>query len=546
MTTYAPPKLRHTLAEAAFRRKNTLLLTFCVVGGLVCLLVLLLPAQYRASAKLLVQNMRSQAPLTTSPADRTLQSAEVSSTEVNSEVDLLGSVGVMRRALGQNPAAPETEADEEQVKKLHHRLTVEAVHQTDNIDVTIAGRSAESARQQLKALLSAYFEERSEAARSGGAAEFFDRQVQDKGRMLDADQQALTTFEMQHGIADLDDQKKLQVERIAGIEDQQRATEASLAQQRSRTVAEKHQLALTPARSRTVERSITNQYSQERLNTSLVDLQNQRSELLKRYVPTDRQIVALNEKIATTQRAIQDAQAQPAGETATDVNPVWQTLTAAVATSSGELSGLNAQRDELQRQRKQAEARLDELEQATTTFNTLQRSVTQAQADYTAYAQKRDEARVAEALDREKMFDVALVEPPTASPDSRRCSACCWPSTVTPLPSRCTRPRSWMRKPARARWRCLPMKTMPIATLSVIACGSGGCCLQSARPWTSRKRLRPARRVVVAWRSLRRPRAKASQVWWATLQRRLHCRLRARSRCLTPRRSYGISKQRAA
>ncbi len=420
MTTYAPPKLRHTLAEAAFRRKSTLLLTLYAVGGLVLLTVALLPAKYRATAKLLVQNVRSQAPLTTSPVDRTMQNTEVSPTEVNSEVDLLGSVPVARRALGQNPASAESRDDEKAVKQLKRRLTVEAVHQTDNIDVELTGKSPEAARQQLSSLLNAYFEERAAAARSGGAAEFFDRQVQAKGRLLDADQQALTAFEMQHGIADLEDQKKLQVARIGGIEDQLRATQAGLAQQRSKTAAERRELALTPSRSRTIERSITNQYSQERLNTSLVDLQNQRSELLKRYPPTERQVVALNEKIATTQKAIVDARSSPAGETATDVNPVWQTLNAAVATSSGDLSGLAAQAGELERQRKAAEARLDELEQATTSFNALQRKVSQSQADYTAYAQKRDESRIAEALDREKMFDVALVEAPNASPESIR------------------------------------------------------------------------------------------------------------------------------
>ncbi len=424
--TYAPPKLRHTLAEAAFRRRSTLLSTFYIVGGLVTLLVVVLPPQYRATAKLLVQNVRSQAPLTTSPVEHTMSSAEVSPTEVNSEVDLLGSVGVARRALGQNPAAPETRDDESDVKKLKRHLAVEAVHQTNNIDLALTAKTPEAAREQLQSILESYFTERAAAARSGGAAEFFDRQVQDRSRVLDADQQALTQFEVAHGIADLDDQKKLQVQRVAGIEDQLRSTQAQLAQQRSKVTAERGELARTPSRSRTLDRSITNQYSQERLNTSLVDLYNQRAELMKRYPPTDRQVVALNEKIVITQRAIAESREAPASETATDVNPVWQTLNSAVATSSGDLSGLAAQEAELRRQQKEAQTRLDELEQATTTFNGLQRKVTQSQADYTAYAQKRDEARISQALDREKMFDVALVEPPTSSPESVRPKLLYW------------------------------------------------------------------------------------------------------------------------
>lgn len=430
MKTYAPPpqpspsapavsqtKLRQFVTEAVFRRGRVFLLTFLMIFGAAVLLTLLMPRKYEADAKLMVQNVRSQSPLSTTPADRLIQQNEVSNTEVNSEVDLLQSQDVARRALdgGAAPAGPTTEREQEDVLALERRLTVEAVHQTSLINLKLLGSSPGAAEQQLEAVLNAYFEARAGHGRSTGAADFFERQAADEDAQLTKDRQALTDFEVAHDLANLDDQKKLQVQRIGTIEDRLSEADSQLAREQSMTAAQRRQLSVTPSRSTTVQRTLTNQYSQERLETLLVDLTNRRTELTKRYPPTDRQVVEVNDKIATTQRAIAEVKNHPADDTATDVNPVWQQLQTSVATSSGEVSGISAQRAELMRQRTEANARLHELQEATGTYDALQRKLAQTQADYTLYAQKRDEARISQALDREKMFDVALIERPTAS-----------------------------------------------------------------------------------------------------------------------------------
>ena len=418
-TSAAPPtpKLRQFVTEAVFRRQRIFLLAFLTIFGAAVLLTLLMPRKYEADAKLMVQNVRSPSPLSTTPADRLIQQGDVSATEVNSEVDLLQSQDVARRVLssGAIPEGPTSAREQENVLALERRLTVEAVHQTSLINLKLLAASPAEAEKQLGALLDAYFEARAGHGRAVGAAEFFEKQAQDVDTELTRDRQALTDFEVAHDLANLDDQKKLQVQRIAAIEDRLSEADATLAREQSMTAAQRRQLSVTPSRSTTVQRTLTNQYSQEHLETLLVDLQNRRTELSKRYPASDRQIVEVNDKIATTQKAIAEVKNHPADETATDVNPVWQQLQTSVATSSGEVSGISAQRAELQRQRAEANARLHELQQATGTYDALQRKLAQTQADYTLYAQKRDEARISQALDREKMFDVALIERPTAS-----------------------------------------------------------------------------------------------------------------------------------
>ena len=420
MKSYAPPKLRQIVTEAVFRRGRIFLLTVFVVMALVLAVTVLMHRKYKAEAKLMVQPVRSQAPLSTSPNQQVMTNGDVSPTEINNEVDLLQSPGVARRALGESDSGTDSASQQKAVTQLQKSLDVEPVHQSSNIDVSLIADSPEQATRELQKVLDAYFQERQNTSRSGGAAQFFDEQSLEKAKQVDLDQQALTDFEVKHQIADLDDEKKQQVTRVGSLQDQLSASEASLASANSRVASQRRELASTPQRTRTTIRSITNQYSQEHLNTEMVDLQNHLTELLKRYPPTSREVVETKEKIANLQKAIDTAGTNPAGESATDVNPTYQQLSSAFALSISEASGIAAQRDQLQVQLKEARQRLSDLEESTAPYDALQRKLAQSQADYKLYADRRDEARVNEALDSAKMFDVSLVQPPVASPDPVR------------------------------------------------------------------------------------------------------------------------------
>jgi len=420
MKSYAPPKLRQIVTEAVFRRGRVFLLTVFVVMAAVLLVTVLMHRKYKAEAKLMVQPVRSQAPLGTNPNQQVMTSSDVSTTEINNEVDLLQSPGVARRALGETASGTDTVSQEKAVTQLQKSIDVEPVHQSSNIDVALTADSPAEATSQLQKVLDAYFQERQNSSRSGGAALFFDQQAVDKAKQVDADQQALTDFEVKHQIADLDDEKKQQVTRVGLLQDNLSAAEAQLASANSRVIAQRRELAATPQRTRTAERTITNQYTQEHLNTELVDLVNHRTELLKRYPPTSREVVEANEKISTIQKAIASAGTTPAGETATDVNPTYQQLSSALALSISEASGIAAQRDQLQVQLKDARQRMADLEESTGPYDALQRKLVQSQDDYKLYSQRSGEARVSEALDNAKMFDVSLVQPPVASPDPVR------------------------------------------------------------------------------------------------------------------------------
>ena len=391
MTNSARPKLRPLVTETLCRRWRVVAGTVLLSVGLTAALTFTTPKRYQAEAK-----------LTLAP----LEDARVSTVVLQIEMDRLQSQAVARRALG-------TGAQEEQLQRLAASLRAETVPEPHRIRVTMQGTSPAAAREQLARVLKAYFAERSGTPASAGEAAFFGKQTDEHGEQLTLAQQKLTEFEGQHGIADLDEQKKLQVQRIATLEDQLDQVRMTLAQKRSRNEADKRQLSLTPARSGMGEPPAADAGSKEHLGTSLVALVNRRAELLKTLPPTDPQVAEVNAKIEATQKAIAGSSkpADPAG----DVNPVYKQLSSQVAASTDELRTAVAQANEIAVELKQAKARLEELEQATATDAELKRNVAQAQGDYNLYAQKRAEVRNAEELDTAKMFAVSLAELPTAS-----------------------------------------------------------------------------------------------------------------------------------
>lgn len=413
-------KIRQVLIEAIYRRKSVFLSVFFGVVALTVLVIVILPRQYESDARLIVENLRPHSSLSAQPVDKVVMNDDVTEMQINSEVELIKSEGVLRKALHLPPVTAKTtihEMTEEQkpLKTLSSELSVDPIRQTSIINVSLRADKPETAVSNLNAILNAYFEERASLTRSSGAAEFFNQQAKQVGERLESYRAALSTFEAEHELVNLDDQKKLQIQRIATLDDQIASARTALADQTGRAADLKRQQAQTPERTTTTQRSLTNQYSQERLSSSLVDLENRRTELLQRYQPTDRLIVELDQKIATTRAAIDHAAKYPASDAATDVNPVWQQLATLRTSNAAAISGTSSEEAELTRERKAAEARLTELLAVTGEYEDLNRHFQEAQADYNLYVQKRDEARVSEALDREKVFNVSLIQVPISS-----------------------------------------------------------------------------------------------------------------------------------
>src|SRR2546425_4652182 len=167
-----------------------------------------------------------------------------------------------------------------------------------------------------------------------------------------------------------------------------------------------------PKRVVTQSRQLPNQYSAERLNTMIVELQNRRTQLLTKFRPDDRLVREIDDQIRNTHEALTRAEGKTAVEEATDLNPLRQMLETELSRARLDQTGARARRDTLGGQLQQYEAALKKLESDTTKHDDLQRQVKEAEENYQLYAKKREEARIADELDRQKITNVSIAEAP--------------------------------------------------------------------------------------------------------------------------------------
>ena len=414
-------------AGALFRRKSLVLSTLVAVIVGTAVLTFLLPDKYESHMKILVKNQRVDVAIT--PEQTTAAAVaenEVSENQINSEIELLTSKDLLTQVVKDcglakleggwfSRAATEAIRVEKAVDRLTKDLTVAPVRKANIISITYASNSSERSATVLKKLGDLYLEKHLKLHHPEGATNFFKDKADEYEAQLKEAESRLADFQQSNNLVVLAQQKELTLQKTAEAKAKLLESEAAINDAANRAKRVEQQLAAIPKRVVTQSRALPNQYSAERLNTMMVELQNRRTQLLTKFRPDDRLVREVDEQIRTTREALTKAEQKTAVEQATDLNPLRQNLETELARARLDQSGTQARRETLAGQLREYQTALMNLETATTKHNDLQRQVKEAEENYQLYAKKREESRIADELDRQKITNVSIAETPSAA-----------------------------------------------------------------------------------------------------------------------------------
>ncbi|HEX5702343.1 MAG TPA: Wzz/FepE/Etk N-terminal domain-containing protein [Pyrinomonadaceae bacterium] len=414
-------------AAALFRRKGLVLLTFLTVLIGTVVVTLLLPNKYESRMKILVKNQRVDVAITAahSEAPSMMADGEVTENQINSEIELLTSKDLLTQVVKESGLASakpgwfsrtppaETVRVESAVNQLAKDLTVTPVRKANIISVSYASNSPELSAKVLKRVGELYLEKHLKLHHPEGATDFFQTQADEREGILKAAEQKFTEFQQSNNLVVLSQQKELTLQKTAEAKASLMASEAAVNEATQKIKRVEQQLASMPERVVTSSRSLPNQFSAERLNTMMVELQTRRTQLLTKFKPDDRLVREVDEQIRITREALEKAEGKSAVEEATGLNPLRQTLETELARARLDQSAALARRTTLSGQLQQYQTALDQLESNTATHNDLQRQVKEAEDNYQLYAKKREESRIGDELDRQKITNVSIAEAPT-------------------------------------------------------------------------------------------------------------------------------------
>jgi uncharacterized protein involved in exopolysaccharide biosynthesis len=138
-----------------------------------------------------------------------------------------------------------------------------------------------------------------------------------------------------------------------------------------------------------------------------------RTALLEKFKPDYRPVQEVQKQIDQTIETIAKAEKSPNREETTDRNPSYEWLRAELTKSNAELASLHARASETLSVIQQYRKQLGVIDVNGAQQENLTREVKEAEGNALLYKQKREEARIGDALDRQRIVNVAIAEAAT-------------------------------------------------------------------------------------------------------------------------------------
>jgi uncharacterized protein involved in exopolysaccharide biosynthesis len=433
--------------ELLFRRKTAFLETAGIIFGLVALGTLLWPPIYQSTAKIFVQDNRAQ--LLVSPGLQTESSQNpgivanpVSEQDLNSEVELLASVHLIKEAIVGLPLpretagsslmqdtvglalqlpssgyrllhnAPAVDARDQWALKLAHHLAISVVKRSNIIEVDFSAHDSRWAHDFLSRLISQYQEYHAGLSNDPEAVEFFNQQAKQLDARLNESEEKLRQFQVKTGITSLDGQKQALVTRLSDLQIQDAKTVSDLASAQQQVASLTQELRAQPQQINKETRSVQNMALQQ-IKPEVMRLESERADLLSRYQPTSKRITEIDAKLSAAHRILDHENHLEVQESSTDLNPVWVTVDQGLQQAEANAASLRASQQVLEAQIDAMRQQLTDMVNNGLQIERLARQVASDKEAYLAYVHKSEEARAAQGLNLSKILNVSLAQSPT-------------------------------------------------------------------------------------------------------------------------------------
>jgi len=435
-----------TLAEVLAigqRHARLAVRTFFAVFLVIAAFVLLRPSRYESEMKLLVKQERLD-PVPGEESSRPPSWQNISEEQLNSEVELLNSrdllakvvtatglpernlagIGTRLRKLFAGhvedvllASRGEQSADDEMnvaeaVTAVQRKLRVQPLRKSNVIRVSYSSTDPRLAAAVLKTLADGYLSEHLAIHRPSGAFDFFDQEADRYRKTLADFELRLAQYNREQGVVSGQTEKEIALRQLAEVANMEQATQAQIAETGRRIRALEAELSSTPGRTTTEIRTGSARLI-EQFQSALTTLELKRIDLAQRFQPEYPPLRAVEQQIEELRKSMTAAADSPVREETTGRDPTYAYLQTELAKNRAELAALKARAGALDGTVSAYKARAARLERVDLVQRDLGREAKQAEQNYLLHMQKREEARVSDALDSRKFVNVAMVQTPT-------------------------------------------------------------------------------------------------------------------------------------
>ena len=389
------------------------------------------PRKYQSEAQLFVRVGRESVTLDpTATTGQTISVYESREVEINSVLDLLSSRRILERVvddlgagsiLGASQTGPadaardaaRTRLEREQaIRQLEADVYPSHSRKSSVISVTARAASPELAQRILQSFLKAFHTSYLEAYRTSGSHEFFIAQAQVLEAELEQATGELSRAKNEIDLISVEEQRRTIQTQMSEIQTQRLAAETALATSEATIVQLRAMLQDIPERLVTQTVSGFPDGADGQTRRHLYELEIREKDLLTKYTQHHPLVKAVREQIAAA-RAILAKPDAPVEQTTLAVNPARQQFELQLLNEQSQAVALKARVAALSGQYGQIAQRLRDLNDREGRIARLEQRVELLQASHRSYAEKREQARIDQALAESRITNVNVVQSPT-------------------------------------------------------------------------------------------------------------------------------------
>jgi uncharacterized protein involved in exopolysaccharide biosynthesis len=407
---------------AVFKRKWQVLAVIAVVVLTMLVAGLTRPRIYKTSSKVMIRPGRAESQISTGEQRELTLPITATAEQLNSEIEIIKSAELARQVIERMNAAgtPIFGADtdmplEEQVGVLRGMLSVGPSPQSNVISIEMYAKNPEKGQAILRTLVDAYIERHAQVHRSTGAATFFENELnRQKEKVLKAEG-ALAEFVERERIVVPEDQIRWAVKDAIRYRDVLRTQSNKISVAERNLSIMKQQLADQPERIFADAERINPEA--QLLTTKLGELEAKRANAKQLYTDEDRTVSDLDGEIAILKNRLALAKASNGipGRERMSANPIREVLQQEILHHERNLFDLRervkALPSFLDNWKEQNEELAIDLRKKTIELASLEQDVSSARESYRLFERKQDEARISEALDKEGIVNVSVLDP---------------------------------------------------------------------------------------------------------------------------------------
>jgi len=402
-----------------FKHWAKIVIVFVSVISVILFLTLTSKPTYVAKSTFLVKPWKEDAPRPGMDSSNNTMNLMLSQDElVNTEIQILGGRELAERvvrALTIETIYPELLRPKETVvnsvdaavEMFSKHLKIIGIRKSNVVEVTFQHNDPKVAARALNLLVET-FKEKHLALHSDPQSSFIGTQLTSFENKLKESERNLQTFQQTTRVFSLEEQRSLLLKQRSDLDTALKISNNAVSELRNRISAIKSQLAVLSKSNNRYTPTERDKIVIE-AKTKLLELKLKEQELKRKYNENNPLVAEAKREVELVSQFLVDQEEGISSKVRTG-NPVYQNVEIDLFKSEGELNSQLARAEALRSQVKQLDTEIAKLDYNETKLQNLKRQIAINEKNYRTYADKQEEARMSEAMNRLKLSNISIIQ----------------------------------------------------------------------------------------------------------------------------------------